>query len=113
MTASSPIPSSFPQLCTPSLVYLGLSLLSTIFSVMNMSLVANVINILFIGIWTWFLNYLCTIGYSTASWLLLLFPFLIMILVIFTVGIDALLIKKDDKADTSEPQPSPSPIPRK
>ena len=39
--------------------------------------------ILYIIIWTFILDYLCRKGYSKVSWLLVLFPFIIMFVLIF------------------------------
>ena len=33
---------------------------------------------IYILVWTWILNKLCSSGYSTVSWLLVLFPFILM-----------------------------------
>jgi hypothetical protein len=38
--------------------------------------------VLFVAVWTWFLNFLCTQGYTTISWILVLLPFIMFILMI-------------------------------
>ena len=35
--------------------------------------------------WTWFLNFLCSQGYKTISWILVVLPFIIFILMILVV----------------------------
>ena len=47
--------------------------------------VCILVNLLFIGIWTWFLNFLCKSGYTTISWILVILPFIMFILMILIV----------------------------
>uniref|UniRef100_A0A6C0I5L9 Transmembrane protein n=2 Tax=viral metagenome TaxID=1070528 RepID=A0A6C0I5L9_9ZZZZ len=102
-------------------MYLGLSVISTLFTIMTMSILANIINVVFIGLWTWLLNYLCTIGYETVSWILVVFPILLGILIYLT----ATPAEKDEKTASPSatagpsisasltPTASPSPVPTK
>jgi len=45
--------------------------------------------ILYIGFWTFVLNYICKAGYKSVSWFLVLLPFLG-----FFIGIGALMLAK-------------------
>jgi hypothetical protein len=36
-----------------------------------------VVNLFFVLLWTWFLNYLCSKGYTSVSWFLVLLPLII------------------------------------
>jgi len=44
--------------------------------------ISGIVSLLFVMIWTWFLNYLCKKGYKGISWFLLFLPFLSVLLVI-------------------------------
>jgi len=39
--------------------------------------------VIFILIWTWFLNFLCSKGYQSISWFLVLIPYIFIILMMF------------------------------
>jgi hypothetical protein len=74
---------AFLNLCLPSLVYLiiaGISILLSLFH--KMKLFTIIVNVIFVSIWTWFLNYLCKKGYSVISWFLVFLP-----LILFTIMI--------------------------
>jgi hypothetical protein len=63
-------PTSIGALCPPALVYLGLSALSFILG----SQVLNLIHVIGILVWAFILNYICQIGYTKISWLLVIAP---------------------------------------
>jgi hypothetical protein len=67
------------KLCTPALVYLVLSVIGLFLG----SKMFTVIHILGILLWTFILNYLCSIGLKTVSWILVLLPVIIMFGFIF------------------------------
>jgi hypothetical protein len=50
---------------------------------------ANLIHLAFIGIWTWFLNLLCSSGYPIVSWVLVVAPYVLTILM-FGITLDSL-----------------------
>lgn len=87
---------SFNSLCSPSRFYLGLSVF-----VMVLLLAQNLFNgnlnelcvgsfkcnfphiillfisqVIYVGFWTWLLNFLCKKGLKTLSWFIVLIPFL-------------------------------------
>jgi uncharacterized membrane protein len=76
--------------CPPTVIYLVLSLLSTFISLMNchkydeikyngMNKVSyTIIHLFFIGLWTWFLYWLCSKCYNTTAWIILLLPIIII-----------------------------------
>ena len=70
-----------PSFCMPAKVYLVLSLLGMIYTLFSGSIGIVILHLLFIVLWTWFLNWLCDNGYSSISWLLVLFPYFIFMLV--------------------------------
>lgn len=87
--------SDIQKLCLPSLIYLVFSTLS-ILGLFSRGFSINVVllKILFAGVWTWFLNYLCQNGLSTVSWILVLMPFIIFFGVVLFVA--ELLIQYPD-----------------
>lgn len=69
---------SVKDLCTPASIYFWISIIGlTIAFITKFQLVTSIINLLFILLWTYFLNYLCSKGYSTVSWVLVLLPIII------------------------------------
>jgi len=67
------------NLCMPALVYLVFSAIAVVGAVMSRATAMTVImKVLFVGIWTWFLNFLCMKGYETISWVLVLMPFILL-----------------------------------
>jgi hypothetical protein len=72
------------ELCTPAQLYLGMSLLSTIgFSATSTEFLATMWHLFMNLVWTYFLNFLCDKGHSGISWFLILFPFLIILGIVF------------------------------
>jgi len=91
---------SFPRLCNPALLYLILAVIRMAFSLMSMTAMSNIIHLVFIGIWTWFLNFLCLNGYKTISWILVVAPYVFFILM-FGITLDTLM-KYSGKAPPPE-----------
>ena len=72
------------DLCTPAQLYLGMSLLSTIgFSATSTHFLATMWHLFMNLLWTYFLNFLCDKGHPGISWFLILFPFLIILGIVF------------------------------
>ena len=68
---------SVSNLCTPAVVYFWISLVVLVISVISgLHLVANLVQLIFILVWSWILNYLCTKGFTAVSWLLVILPIL-------------------------------------
>jgi hypothetical protein len=83
-------------LCSPSIVYLVISLFGIFYlGLMNIDSVNAynmfgvefetsflymifIVKFLFIIFWTWVLNIICRAGYSYVSWIIVLFPFLLL-----------------------------------
>jgi hypothetical protein len=92
----SQFPKSLKELCTPSLIYFVISIISLVvvllqnlgntnsyhvgsFScrVPNTAFVF-IVKLIYILFWTWVLNLICKDGHSGVSWLLVLFPFILL-----------------------------------
>ena len=72
-----------PAICVPAMLYLVLSVIALISMAFNNCMgMCLLFKVIFISIWTWFLNFLCKQGYTTISWILVLLPFIMFILMI-------------------------------
>ena len=75
------------SLCSPALLYLIIgiiSILSMIYSKTDIKTIS--MQGLFIAIWTWFLNFLCSKGHEGISWFLVILPFVVMALFIVAIS---------------------------
>ena len=75
------------SLCSPALLYFIIGIIgivTMIYSKTNMQTV--VMKALFIAIWTWFLNFLCSKGHEGISWFLVILPFVVMALAIVAIS---------------------------
>jgi hypothetical protein len=93
------------NLCSPSYVYLVLSIIALIFMaiqnygninvyclgsyscVVSSTLLIFLIKIVYVLFWTWILNLMCRAGATTFSWFLVLFPFILFLAIIFVTMI--------------------------
>jgi len=67
----------FSKLCTPAFIYFIISVIYLIIhSFTNFNIMGIIIKMFFIILWSLFLNFLCSNGYSIISWLILILPFL-------------------------------------
>jgi hypothetical protein len=79
---------SLTSLCSPALLYLILSGITLLLVVTKLSAISIGLKAIFIIIWTWFLNFLCSEGHESISWFLVLLP-IVMMLIVYYVAIDA------------------------
>jgi len=95
----------FRNLCTPSYVYLVVSLIALVFMaiqnygnvnmyclgpyscVVSSTFLLFIIKLIYILFWTWILNLICKAGATPVSWFLVLFPFLLFFAIIFVAMI--------------------------
>jgi predicted PurR-regulated permease PerM len=71
----------FEQLCTPARIYFILAIISSIFALFHgIKIITVFINLIIAFIWTYLLSWICKKGYKTISWVLVLFPYLVMFL---------------------------------
>jgi hypothetical protein len=88
------------KLCPPALVYLVLYTVSLISQIVggSASVASTTVGILMIFIWVWLLNYLCSKGYETVSWVLVFLPFILIALIfIFAASLVGSLSKEEKK----------------
>ena len=103
-------PTDFSRFCTPAQLYLilaGISLLSAFLK--NFSFMTLFVNGIFVLIWGWILNWLCSRGLKAISWILVLFPFILFIFTFFFAkDILSNASKEGLSGGTDKPQPKPS-----
>lgn len=69
------------DLCKPALLYFVMSVISLMIIVVSgFPFLYVLIKIAFIAGWTWTLNYICKKGYTVISWVFLIAPFVMMII---------------------------------
>jgi len=74
----------FSRFCTPAQLYLilaGISLLTAFFN--NFQVITLVVNGIFVLIWGYILNWLCSKGLKAISWILVLLPFILFFFTFF------------------------------
>lgn len=72
-------------LCIPAILFLILSIFSIVIMIFQQFEVITIsIKILLVAIWTWFLNYLCLKGHEVVSWMLVILPYLLFLLLFLT-----------------------------
>jgi len=92
-------PKNFKELCTPSLVYFVISIISLVVVLLQNlgntnsyhvgsfsckvpnTAVIFIVKLIYILFWTWILNLICKDGHSEISWLLVLFPFILLFVI--------------------------------
>lgn len=69
----------FSKLCTPAFIYFFVSFIYLIInSLTNFNIMNIIIKLFFIILWSLFLNFLCSNGYTIISWLIIILPFFIL-----------------------------------
>lgn len=72
----------FKKFCTPAKLYFAFSVLSCIIMLFSrMPILTVFTKLLFAFLWTFILNWLCSKGFKSVSWFLVLLPFIMMFLV--------------------------------
>jgi hypothetical protein len=90
------LPKSLKELCTPSLIYFVISIISlTVVLLQNLgntnsyhvgsfscrvpnTALIFIVKLIYILFWSWVLNLICKDGHTELSWLLVLFPFILL-----------------------------------
>jgi hypothetical protein len=96
----APFPKSLKELCTPSLVYFVISVVSLVIMLLqnlgddNSYHIGNfacavpsttlifIVKLIYILFWTWVLNLICKDGHTTISWLLVFLPVILFFIII-------------------------------
>ena len=73
------------KLCEPAKIYLVVTVIFIVLSVFNgISALTLLVKAAFAVIWTLFLNWLCSKGFSGLAWIIILMPFIFLLLAMFT-----------------------------
>lgn len=93
-------PKNLKDLCPPAMFYFIISIIAYIFSLLQNlgnnnkyhlgtfscsvpnTILIFTIKLIYIIFWTWILNLICKDGYTSISWLLVLFPFILLFVLI-------------------------------
>jgi hypothetical protein len=76
----------FNKLCTPAKIYFAISVFSCIIMLFNKAHIITVFSkLIFAFLWSFALGWLCSKGYASLSWFLVLLPFVMMLLVAFGI----------------------------
>lgn len=77
---------NFRDLCTPAKIYFGIAVIATIIALFNgVTFMLAFTQMFFAFIWTFVLGWLCDKGYSSISWFLVLLPYILIGLAMFTI----------------------------
>jgi len=73
----------FSKLCTPAKIYFVIAVLACIVALFNgLGVISTLVKLIFAFIWTFLLGWLCSKGYQSLSWFLVLLPYVIILLAI-------------------------------
>ena len=76
----------FGKYCTPAQLYLILGAIGIISAAVNKFSVETLLTkALFLVVWAWVLNWLCSKGFTAISWILVLLPFIMAFFTYFVV----------------------------
>ena len=85
---------SFNSLCTPAKIYLILAITVFIHSLFYTVKLFDILwSLIWIPLWTLFLNWICSKGYTFISWILLFLP---LIIVVLSIALIVSTVKKND-----------------
>ena len=92
--------------CPPAVIYLTLAIISTVLSLFTShhhddmhydgehKVLYTMVHLIFVGMWTWLLYWLCSNCHVTAAWVVLLMPiifvFVVFLAVMFGIGTGAI-----------------------
>ena len=73
--------------CTPALVYLAISafIILTALASQTVSLYSAFFKALFALLWSMILNFICSKGYTSVSWVLVLLPYILIAFAFFSI----------------------------
>ena len=118
-------PSKLKELCSPAFIYFILSVIGIVASVISnlggnsniytlghfSTPVSNtwfvlIINIIYVLFWTWILNLMCKDGHREIAWFLVLLPFVLFFILLFTMGRTGMEgFKNPEDEDEEEEEP--------
>ena len=85
---------AFSKYCTPAQLYLVIGVICIISGFFaNYSIEMLLTKVLFVVIWAWVLNWLCSKGFKAISWILVLLPFIFFLFMYFLIK-DVVVVKE-------------------
>jgi hypothetical protein len=77
---------NFSTLCTPAKLYFAIAVIAAIVALFSgAGILAIFMNLVFAGVWTYILSFLCKAGYQSLSWFLVLLPYIFILLAILGI----------------------------
>ena len=71
----------FEKMCSPAKIYFGIAVLASLYALIKMIPIGLILSKLFFAVlWTFILSWLCKKGYTSVSWFLVLFPYVVLLL---------------------------------
>jgi uncharacterized membrane protein len=85
------------KICAPAMLYLVLSIIGIVWLVYaKFSTMSILLQAIFVLLWTWLLSYLCLSGYEVVSWILVLLPIVVsIIMMVMAFETIKSVVKKD------------------
>jgi hypothetical protein len=95
-----PFPKKLKELCAPSMLYFAISIIAFLVALLQnlgntdmyhlgdfsckvpSTILIFIVKLIYIMFWTWVLNLICKDGHTAISWLLVLFPFILLFVII-------------------------------
>ena len=72
---------TFEKMCSPAKIYFGIAVLASLYALIKMIPIGLILSKLFFAVlWTFILSWLCKKGYTSVSWFLVLFPYVVLLL---------------------------------
>ena len=116
-------PRKLKELCTPAFIYFLLSVIGIVASLVsnlggrsNMYTLGHfstpvphtglvfIIEVIYVLFWTWILNLMCKDGHREIAWFLVLLPFVLFFILMFTIGRTGMEgFKNPEDEDEEEP----------
>jgi hypothetical protein len=77
----------FKDICLPSQIYMVIGLLGIAVNIMNpkSSIIAKILSILVVGLFSFVFDILCKAGYTFMAWILLLLPYCLALIFLITM----------------------------
>ena len=100
---------SFMKLCLPAKIYLALLIISILLAVyQGIQFSWIFFKTVFGLIWMWILNWLCSKGQSTLSWILLFLPYVFILIVMVTTAEVLNVLQYGAAVEVEEEQENPN-----
>jgi Na+/H+ antiporter NhaB len=78
---------TFSKLCTPAKIYFAIAVVASVFALFRgITFGVVFMKMVFAFIWTYILAWLCSKGYSSISWFLVLFPYIVILLALLRIA---------------------------